>query len=101
MQNKDLLSTLLPLITAVAFAQSTDSAFFKNMCSEIIQNAKAYDNLRFICYKTGSRLSGSSQVQRAVKATFNMLKDAGADTVYLQLLMVPHWVRGLKEKGFI
>jgi len=101
MQNKALLSTLLPLINAVAFAQSTDSAFFKIMSSELMQNAKAYDNLRFICKKIGPRLSGSPQAQRAVEATFNMLKDAGADTVYLQPLMVPHWVRGLKEKGFI
>jgi len=28
-----------------------------------------------------------------------MLKDAGADTVYLQPCMVPHWVRGAKEEG--
>ena len=101
MQNKALLSTLLLLLTAVTFSQSTDSAFFKNMSSELMQNAKAYDNLRFICKKIGPRLSGSPQAQRAVEATFNMLKDAGADTVYLQPLMVPHWVRGSKEKGFI
>ena len=42
MQNKALLSTLLPLITAVAFAQSADSAFIKNMSSELMQNARAF-----------------------------------------------------------
>ena len=87
--------------STVAFAQSTDSAFFKNMSSELMQNAKAYDNLRFICKKIGPRLSGSPQAKRAVDATFKMLKDAGADTVYLQALMVPHWVRGTKEAGYI
>jgi hypothetical protein len=30
-----------------------------------------------------------------------MLKDAGADTVFLQPCMVPHWVRGAKETGYI
>ena len=49
--------------STVAFAQSTDSAFFKNMSSELMQNAKAYDNLRFICKKIGPRLSGSPQAQ--------------------------------------
>ena len=29
------------------------------------------------------------------------MKDAGADAVYLQECMVPHWVRGNKEKGEI
>jgi len=28
-----------------------------------------------------------------------MMKEIGADTVYLQPCMVPHWVRGEKEKG--
>ena len=30
-----------------------------------------------------------------------MLIDAGADTVYLQPCVVPHWVRGAKEEGYI
>jgi hypothetical protein len=39
------------------------------------------------------------QAQKAVEATARMLKDAGADTVYLQPCMVPHWIRGEKETG--
>jgi carboxypeptidase Q len=31
----------------------------------------------------------------------SMMKEIGADTVYLQQCMVPHWVRGEKEKGQI
>ncbi len=36
-----------------------------------------------------------------MEATARMLRDAGADTVYLQPCLVPHWVRGEKETGFI
>jgi hypothetical protein len=39
--------------------------------------------------------------QKAVEATERMLREAGADTVYLQPCMVPHWVRGAKETGYI
>ena len=64
-------------------------------------NGTAYENLRYLCKKVGPRLSGSPDAQRAVEATARMLKEAGADTVYLQPCMVPHWVRGEKEKGYI
>jgi hypothetical protein len=101
MRNKALLCILLLSLTIVGFSQSVDSAFLKSMSSEVMNNAKAYDNLRFICKKIGPRLSGSPQAQKAVEATMKMLKDAGADTVYLQPLFVPHWVRGAKETGFI
>ena len=89
---------LLPLFCV---AQTADSAMIKKIADEVLTNGKAYDNLRFLCKKIGPRLSGSPQAQKAVEATTVMLKEAGADTVYLQQCMVPHWVRGIKEKGFI
>ena len=82
-------------------AQTEDSLMIKRIADEVLINGKAYENLRFLCKKIGPRLSGSLQAQKAVEATAKMLKDAGADTVYLQPCMVPHWVRGQKEKGII
>ncbi|MEP7141548.1 MAG: M20/M25/M40 family metallo-hydrolase [Ferruginibacter sp.] len=84
-----------------AVAQNDDSIAIKKIADEVLTNGKAYDNLRLLCKKIGPRLSGSSQAQKAVDATVKMLKDAGADTVYLQPCMVPHWVRGEKEVGYI
>ncbi len=96
----------LQLITALfisfsAAAQVEDSLAIRKIANEILINGKAYDNLRYLCKKIGPRLSGSPQAQKAVEATAKMLKDAGADTVYLQPCMVPHWVRGEKETGYI
>jgi len=71
------------------------------MADDILKNGKAYDNLFYLCKKIGARLSGSENAQKAVDATMRMLKDAGADTVYMQPCMVPHWVRGEKEQGII
>lgn len=82
-------------------AQADDSLAIKKLSDEVLTNGKAYDNLRYLTKKIGARLSGSSQAQKAVEATAKMLKDAGADTVYLQPCMVPHWIRGEKETGFI
>ncbi len=81
--------------------QANDSTMFKRIADEIFLNGKAYENLRFICKEIGPRLSGSPQAEKAVKETFRMMKEMGADTVYLQPCMVPHWVRGTKENAFL
>ena len=88
-------------LTGVVFAQSDDSINIRKISNEVLTNGTAYENLRYLCKQVGPRLSGSPQAQLAVEATYKMLKDAGADTVYMQPCMVPHWVRGDKEKGNI
>jgi carboxypeptidase Q len=98
-----IVTTLIAVIffSAAATSQNPDSAAVKRIVDEVMTNAKAYENLLYLCKKVGPRLSGSPQAQQAVEATARMLKEAGADTVYLQPCMVPHWVRGTKEQGKI
>ncbi len=88
-------------LSGLVTAQKDDSVTIRKISNEILTNGTAYENLRYLCKEVGPRLSGSPQAQKAVEATFKMLKDAGADTVYLQPCMVPRWVRGEKEQGFI
>lgn len=71
----------------------------KKISDEVFMNGQAYRNLRFLCKQVGPRLSGSDGAARAVEETARMLREAGADTVYLQPCMVPRWVRGDKEVG--
>ena len=103
---KKMIKKIIPLV-AILFcqffcvAQTEDSMAIKKIADEVLTNGKAYENLRFLCKKIGPRLSGSPQAQKAVEATAKMLKEAGADTVYLQQCMVPHWIRGIKEQGYI
>jgi carboxypeptidase Q len=89
------------LFSNTVFAQSDDSSVIKKIIDDVLVNSPAYENLRYICKKIGPRLSGSANAQKAVEATVKMLKEAGADTVYLQPCMVPHWIRGAKETGYI
>ncbi len=77
----------------------TDSATFNKIYSEALANGKSYSNLDYLVNKIGGRLSGSPQAQQAVEWAFKAMKEAGADTVYLQECMVPHWVRGEKESA--
>ena len=90
---------LLLLQSVFAISQNSDSLTMQRISNEIMLNGKAYDNLRYLCKQIGPRLSGSANAQKAVEATAQMLRDAGADTVYLQPCIVPHWVRGDKEKA--
>lgn len=95
-----LLFILINLSLTPAIAQ-TDSAMIKKIFNEALTNGKSYSNLDYLSNKIGGRLSGSPEAQKAVEWTFKAMKDAGADTVYLQECMVPHWVRGEKESGKI
>lgn len=82
-----------------AAQQNADSLMIKRISDEVFMNGQAYSNLRFLCKKVGPRLSGSAGAARAVEQTARMLREAGADTVYLQPCMVPRWERGAKEVG--
>ena len=100
---KRIVTSILPalLFSICSTAQNNDSLVIKKISDEIMSHSTAYENLRYLCKKIGPRLSGSANAQKAVLATAKMLKDAGADTVYLQPCMVTHWVRGEKETGYI
>ncbi len=95
---KKLLSSLAILVLAFsANAQESDSAVVGKIYKEILMNGNAYEWLRSLSFDVGHRLSGSVGAEKAVVFTEKMFKEAGADTVWLQKVMVPHWVRGEKE----
>jgi carboxypeptidase Q len=94
------LSFIFISLMSVVNGQSVaDSLMIKKISDEVFMNGKAYSNLRYLCKQVGPRLSGSSGAALAVEQTARMLREAGADTVYLQPCMVPRWVRGDKEVG--
>ena len=100
MRKLQLAFALCLAVNAVA-AQTNDSAMFKRIADDVFTNSTAYENLRILCKKVGPRLSGSPQAAAAVQETYKMMKAMGADTVYLQECMVPHWVRGAKESALL
>ena len=91
---------ILSVNFSASFAQQGDSIIIRNLATEIMSHTYAYENLRYLCKEIGPRLSGSANSLKAVEATAKMLRQAGADTVYLQPCMVTHWERGEKETGY-
>lgn len=100
MKNLQLI-LLFCFISTGCLAQYADSVQIKKIADEIMVHGEAYDNLKRLCKEIGPRLSGSSNAARAVDACASLLRNAGADTVFLQPCMVPHWIRGDKESGYI
>jgi carboxypeptidase Q len=98
---KKLLTAIAILFSPILFAQNTDSIMVKKIVDETMTNGTAYENLRRLCKEVGPRLSGSVKFIQGAMLTQKMMKEMGVDTVYLQECMVPHWVRGAKEKGDI
>src|SRR4030042_2238353 len=90
---------LILLNNSCVSEKKDDSIMIKNIFDETLVNSECYDNLRILCKNIGPRLSGSPEAAKAVEWGEHLLKKYGLDKVYLQDVMVPHWIRGEKEKA--
>lgn len=100
MKFKFLLSLLICSALAVS-AQNPDSVYIRKIYDEELVNGQPYQNLQYLCKQIGPRLSGSANAQKAVDWTKKLMQQYGFDRVFLQEVMVPHWVRGEKEQAKI
>ncbi|REC44096.1 M28 family peptidase [Chryseobacterium pennipullorum] len=92
---KKILGTSLLLVGIIALGQSKDDSIrFRKISTEILNNGKGYTELRELTKTIGHRLSGSEAYEKSVKWAEQKLRDAGADKVWLQEVMIPVWERG-------
>ncbi len=92
---------ILFLFFGSAITAQTDSQKIAGLYKLELLNGQCYENLRELCKNVGTRLSGSPGAAKAVTWGFDKLKSYGFDTVYLQEITVPHWVRGKTEKAIL
>lgn len=92
---------LLLLFATSGFSQSSDEITIRKIYDKALAEGKSYSMLDYLCNKIGSRLSGSPGAAAAVEWSRHTMEDFGFDSVWLQPVMVPHWVRGQKEIGRI
>lgn len=78
--------------------ENSDSIMLRKIHDEILTHASCYENLRYLCKQIGHRVAGSESAERAIQWGKDALLKAGADTVFLMPVEVPHWVRGKTEK---
>lgn len=91
------LFPIVPLLLGgILFAQDykKDSVQLKKISDEILVNGKAYQDLRELTKDIGNRLSGSANYEKAADWAMKKLKEAGADKVWFQPVLVNVWTRG-------
>ncbi|ULQ54936.1 M20/M25/M40 family metallo-hydrolase [Flavihumibacter rivuli] len=98
------MRTILGIIALISVqtvvAQQDDSLFIRKLADEVLTAGKAYNNLRTLCKTVGPRLAGSPGMYKAEAWGKQVLEESGADRVWLQECMVPHWERGKKEEAW-
>lgn len=90
---KKILLLFVLITYSSALPQEDLTEISKKIVKYTLENEYGYNMLKEFC-KIGPRLSGSENSLNAINWAFKKLKEIGADTVWLQPVMVPHWVRG-------
>ncbi|MFT6055062.1 MAG: hypothetical protein ACJASP_001959, partial [Roseivirga sp.] len=98
---KLLFAFLLSALSISAFAQNDDEKMIRKIFDEALEKGDSYEMLHYLTKQIGGRLSGSPQAAAAVEWSRQQMLSYGFDNVFLQEVMVPHWVRGQKEIGKI
>ncbi len=100
---KILQSFILCCFLGGMYAQSaSDREVMRDLYTEALEKQQSYRWLEELC-AIGPRLAGSDGAAEAVKWGLATMNNMPFDTVYLQEVEVPHWVRGREEaqwKGF-
>ena len=86
--------------TSLSAEEKVDSTNIKQFFNSALTQGKSYEWLRDLTQNIGGRLSGSPEAQKAVEWGEKVMKEVGLDSVWLQPVMVPHWVRGEKEEAY-
>ena len=81
---------------ALSAEEKKDSTNIKHLFNSVLTEGKSYQWLRDLT-SIGGRLSGSEEAAKAVVWGEKVMKEVGLDSVWLQPIVVPHWVRGEKE----
>ena len=91
------LSFLLIFSFYLSQAQKTDQEIIKAIFDEALKNGDSYEMLEELTKRVGARLSGTPEAAAAVIWSQQQMKRHQFDKVFLQEVMVPHWVRGNVE----
>jgi carboxypeptidase Q len=92
-----VLFILIPMLAVAQKPTTPDEKMLRSIFDQALTKSEAYPWLEHICLQIGHRLTGSVQAEKAVTYTRSMLDTLGLDSVWLQPVKVPVWVRGEQE----
>ena len=105
MNIKIILSAIFILLGLNILSSQAEDAEIKNAINKFYKsalvNGKSYEWLEHLSKQIGGRLSGSLNSDRAISWAKEELNKIGIDSVWLQPVMVPKWVRGAFEYAHI
>jgi len=87
--------------TTTPAAPTPDENTIRVLFDAALAKGESYQMLEHLTGRIGPRLSGSPGAAAAVEWARHVMQEYGFDSVWLQPVMVPHWVRGQKEEGRI
>ena len=107
-----VLGTVFFLMSAMALAGPAEDgrlapteALGDSVTAELVAAARASDGgyalLADLCDNIGARLAGSEALEKAVEWARNELGRAGAERVWTEPVMVPHWERGEEQAAML
>lgn len=91
----------VPVLLFAIAASAQDETVIKSIFDEALSKGESYEMLTQLCTRVGARLSGSPGAAAAVEWGRHTMDDLDFDSVWLQPVMVPHWVRGQQEVAHI
>lgn len=94
---KKLIILFVLILAFTGLKAQERERIIRSIFDQALTDRTAYNNLEYICKHTKGRIAGSPVAEKAVDFTRQALIRAGADTVWMQKVPVPHWVRG-KER---
>jgi hypothetical protein len=98
---KPISLSFLLLFSINVIAQNSDENTIKLIFDTALGKGESYQMLEHLTGHIGPRLSGSPGAAAAVEWSRHVMQEYEFDSVWLQPVMVPHWVRGQKEEGRI
>ena len=100
---KYLIYSLIVIFSCSIYSQDLNnhSQFIKKIYNEALSSGESYERLDYLSNQIGGRLSGSVNYERSVKWGKEELNLIGLDSIWLQPLMIPKWIRGAPEYAHI
>ena len=94
---KYIISVTFTLIFSFPLFSQEAEKTVRSIFDEALTDRTAFNQLEYICKYTKGRIPGSPAAAEAVEYTRQALIKAGADSVWLQKVSVPHWERGFEQ----
>lgn len=88
----------MPLLIATSFSQKEDSIMLRAIFDQALTKGQCHENLKELCKDIGNRITASPASYEAIAWGKKKLEEMKLDSVWLQPITVPHWVRGDVER---